>query len=89
MNAFNTINLAGAVILTSTEYARDLGIPADRWIYALGGAGTKDSDDCKYSAYASTVLFAHASTSSLGAARVLVESFNISFVGRRFGSIRD
>ena len=47
MNAFNTINLAGAVILTSTEYAREIGIPSDRWIYALGGAGTKDSDDCK------------------------------------------
>ncbi len=48
MNAFNTINLAGACILTSTETARELGIPSDRWIYALGGAGTRDSDDCEY-----------------------------------------
>jgi hypothetical protein len=48
MNAFNTINLAGACILTSTENARELGIPSDRWIYALGGAGTKDSEDCRF-----------------------------------------
>ena len=47
MNAFNTINLAGACILTSTENARELGIPSDRWIYPLGGAGTSDSNDCQ------------------------------------------
>ncbi|RMZ90602.1 hypothetical protein DV736_g2164, partial [Chaetothyriales sp. CBS 134916] len=45
MNAFNTINLAGAVLLTSTEFARELGVPESKWIYALGGAGTRDSDD--------------------------------------------
>ncbi|KAK1059650.1 hypothetical protein LTR74_012485 [Friedmanniomyces endolithicus] len=45
MNAFNTVNLAAACILTSVEHARELGIPEDRWIYALGGAGTRDSDD--------------------------------------------
>ncbi|KAF2186796.1 acetyl-CoA acetyltransferase [Zopfia rhizophila CBS 207.26] len=45
MNAFNTINLAGACILTSTSYAKELRIPQDRWIYPLGGAGTKDADD--------------------------------------------
>ncbi|EHY57825.1 hypothetical protein ABEF92_004348 [Exophiala dermatitidis] len=44
MNAFNTINLAGACILTSTEYAEELGVPKAKWIYALGGAGTQDSD---------------------------------------------
>jgi len=47
MNAFNTVNLAAACILTSTEHARELGIPQDRWIYALGGAGTQDSSDCE------------------------------------------
>jgi hypothetical protein len=47
MNAFNTINLAGAVILTSTDVAKELGIPEDRWIYPLGGAGTSDADQCK------------------------------------------
>ncbi|KAF2013187.1 hypothetical protein BU24DRAFT_424190 [Aaosphaeria arxii CBS 175.79] len=44
MNAFNTINLAGACILTSTTFARALGIPQNRWVYPLAGAGTKDSD---------------------------------------------
>ena len=47
MNAFNTINLAGAVILTSTEYAKQIGVPESRWIYALGAAGTQDSGDCE------------------------------------------
>ncbi|KAI4722969.1 hypothetical protein E4T48_00743 [Aureobasidium sp. EXF-10727] len=45
MNAFNTINLAGAVILTSVSYARELGIAEEKWIYVLGGAGTQDSDN--------------------------------------------
>lgn len=47
MNAFNTVNLAGACLLTSTDYAKELGIPESRWIYPLGGAGTSDSSDCK------------------------------------------
>lgn len=47
MNAFNNINLAAACILTSTQYARELGVPEDKWIYPLGGAGTRDSDNCK------------------------------------------
>ena len=47
MNAFNNVNLAGTCLLTSTEYAKELGIPEDRWIYPLGGAGTDDSDYCK------------------------------------------
>ena len=48
MNAFNTVNLAGACILTSTEYAEELGVPKRRWIYPLGGAGTEDSRNCKF-----------------------------------------
>ncbi|KAF8855344.1 acetyl-CoA acetyltransferase [Acephala macrosclerotiorum] len=43
MNAFNTVNLAATCLLTSTEYAKELGIPEDRWIYPLGGAGTSDA----------------------------------------------
>ncbi|KAK6345700.1 hypothetical protein TWF718_007609 [Orbilia javanica] len=43
MNAFNSVNLAGAVILTSTSFAEELGVPRSRWVYALGGAGTQDS----------------------------------------------
>lgn len=47
MNAFNTVNLAAACIITSTDYARELGVPSDRWIYPLGGAGTTDQDNRK------------------------------------------
>ncbi|PBP25555.1 hypothetical protein BUE80_DR003461 [Diplocarpon rosae] len=36
MNAFNNINLAGSCILTSTEWALELGISQDKWIYPLG-----------------------------------------------------
>ncbi|KUJ06859.1 uncharacterized protein LY89DRAFT_661468 [Mollisia scopiformis] len=43
MNAFNNVNLAATCLLTSTEYAKELGIPEDRWIYPLGGAGTSNA----------------------------------------------
>lgn len=46
MNAFNTVNLAAACILTSTTFAEELGIPKEKWIYVLGGAGTQDQNDC-------------------------------------------
>lgn len=39
--------MAAACVLTSTDVARKLGIPESKWIYALGGAGTKESDVCK------------------------------------------
>ncbi|KAK0119515.1 hypothetical protein ONS95_010956 [Cadophora gregata] len=45
MNAFNNINLAGSCVLTSTEYAKELGIPESKWIYPLGGAGSSDDPD--------------------------------------------
>lgn len=45
MNAFNTVNLASAIILTSTSFAKQLGIPESKWVYPLGGAGTKDADE--------------------------------------------
>ncbi|KAK2614668.1 hypothetical protein N8I77_001474 [Diaporthe amygdali] len=44
MNAFNTVNLAAAVVLTSTENARELGVPEDKWVYPLGGAGRKEKE---------------------------------------------
>jgi hypothetical protein len=47
MNAFNNINLAGACIVTSVELASKLRIAKDRWIYPLGGAGTRDAYSCK------------------------------------------
>ncbi|KIX05726.1 uncharacterized protein Z518_03698 [Rhinocladiella mackenziei CBS 650.93] len=43
MNAFNTVNLSAAVILTSATYAEEMGIPKTKWIYPVGGAGTQDS----------------------------------------------
>ncbi|KAF2705373.1 hypothetical protein K504DRAFT_388115 [Pleomassaria siparia CBS 279.74] len=45
MNAFNTVNLASACILTSVSFAQSLDIPRSSWIYPLGGAGTSDSSD--------------------------------------------
>jgi hypothetical protein len=42
MNAFNTVNLAAAVLLTSAENAKKLGVPEDKWVYPLGGAGRKE-----------------------------------------------
>lgn len=50
MNAFNTVNLAAACILTSVEHATALGIPRSKWIYVLGGAGTEDKENCKHQA---------------------------------------
>jgi len=49
MNAFNNVNLAAAVLLTSTEYATELGIPKEKWVYPLGGAGTRDAYECAFS----------------------------------------
>jgi hypothetical protein len=46
MNAFNNINIAGACVVTSSELADELKLPRDRWIYPLGGAGTRDSYSC-------------------------------------------
>jgi acetyl-CoA acetyltransferase len=45
MNAFNTVNLAATCLLTSTEDAKELGIPESKWIYPLAGADTRDSND--------------------------------------------
>lgn len=45
MNAFNTVNLASALILTSTTTAKSLNVPSSKWIYPLGGAGTQDSSE--------------------------------------------
>lgn len=44
MNAFNTINLAAAVVLTSVENARKLGVPEKKWVYPLGGAERREKE---------------------------------------------
>ncbi|KAJ8059241.1 hypothetical protein OCU04_012209 [Sclerotinia nivalis] len=45
MNAFNNVNMAASCIITSVEFARELGIPEDKWIYPLGGAGMREKDN--------------------------------------------
>lgn len=62
MNAFNTVNLSAACIITSTEHARKLGVSEDRWIYPLGGAGTRDSDHCEDSESKGVCRFANMGT---------------------------
>ncbi|KAF3394611.1 hypothetical protein F1880_004981 [Penicillium rolfsii] len=42
MNAFNTVNMSAACIITSLQHARKLGVPESQLIYPLGGAGTHD-----------------------------------------------
>lgn len=49
MNAFNTVNLAAACVLTSVENAERLGVPEEKWVYPLGGAGRKEKERCKSS----------------------------------------
>lgn len=48
MNAFNTVNLAAACILTSVENARNLGIPEHKWVYPLSGAGRRETEECEF-----------------------------------------
>ncbi|PSK34044.1 Acetyl-CoA acetyltransferase [Elsinoe australis] len=43
MNAFNNVNLAAAVVIASTDIARELGVPKEKWIYIRGAAGTSES----------------------------------------------
>lgn len=62
MNAFNTVDLAGACLVTSTGYARKLGIPEARWIYPVGGAGTRDCYDCKLT-YRASFISSYTNTS--------------------------
>lgn len=49
MNAMPFVDLAAACIVTSTEYAEKIGIPKSKWIYPLGGAWARDSEDCMIS----------------------------------------
>ena len=62
MNAFNNVNIASACVLMSTETARKFGIPEDRWIYPLGGAGTRDAYSCKF--YRVSTIVCHADVGS-------------------------
>lgn len=59
MNAFNAVNLSAACVLTSTDYAKEIGIPEDRWVYVLGGAGTHERDYCKIPQYHLFMMHIH------------------------------
>ncbi|KAF2223885.1 hypothetical protein BDZ85DRAFT_312074 [Elsinoe ampelina] len=43
MNAFNNVNLAAAVVVASTDVARELGVEEEKWVYVRGAAGTSES----------------------------------------------
>lgn len=45
MCAFNKVNIAASVLVTSDEHAAALGIDASRYIYVRGGAGTAETDE--------------------------------------------
>ncbi|KAB8288106.1 hypothetical protein EYC80_010239 [Monilinia laxa] len=45
MNAFNNVNMAASCIVTSVEFARELGISEEKWIYPLGGAGMREREN--------------------------------------------
>ena len=48
MNAFNGVNLGGAVVITTATKAKALGIPESKWVYIYGAAGTQDSGNSEY-----------------------------------------
>lgn len=87
MNAFNAINISAACILTSTDYARQLGIPESRWIYPLGGAGTRDSYDCErfenfYPLFSASADYV--TGDSLGSSKFLFKSSTFKIFRRSF-----
>lgn len=87
MNAFNTVNLAAACILTSTDFARELGIPESKWIYPLGAAGIRDSNDCEC-ALTAFVDMELTIFHSLGTSKLLLKSFNFQVAGRGTAGVR-
>lgn len=48
MCAFNMVNIAGACIVTSDDYARELDVDESKWIYVRGGAGIAESEEFYY-----------------------------------------
>lgn len=42
MNAMNQVNQSAAVLMTSAGYARELGVPEDRWVYLHGCADANE-----------------------------------------------
>ncbi|KXS09235.1 acetyl-CoA acetyltransferase [Gonapodya prolifera JEL478] len=44
-NAFNTIDLAGVVLVCSRAQARALGVPESKWVHVWGAGGTQDNSN--------------------------------------------
>jgi hypothetical protein len=88
MNAFNNVNIAGACLLTSTEYAKELGIPKSKWIYPLGGAGTRDSSDCKDPWSPPTIPWLKNASDRLGTSEFLLKPGHLEVAGCRVSSVR-
>lgn len=42
LNAVMEVDMAGAVVMTTTDAAREMGVPEDRWVYLHGGADAMD-----------------------------------------------
>jgi hypothetical protein len=83
MNAFNTVDMAAACIITSTEVARALGIPEEAWIYPVGGAGRDDNEECAFST--SPVEWLRCSSSfSLEKTQLLQQQKLVAVAGCRF-----
>ena len=76
MNAFNNVNLAAACLMTSAQYARELGIPGSKWVYPLGGAGTQDADNCMVlvCGLSSGFFIAYMVHSQSGSARISIQA---------------
>ena len=81
MNALNNVNLAATCVLTSTYFARQLGVPESKWIYPLGGAGTQDSSNCRHIYLGLKCLKYEADDVSLGASKFSFEPGDHPFIG--------
>ena len=66
MNANNDVDMAAAIVLCSAEWARDVGIARDRWVFPVSGT------DCREHQYVShRWTFTHLPAVSLGARTAL------------------
>ncbi len=45
MNALLSVDQGAAVLVTSADRARAMGVPEERWVFPLGGSGASEPDD--------------------------------------------
>jgi acetyl-CoA acetyltransferase len=78
MCAFNKVNISGACLVTSSSFAKELGIPKDRWIYVRGGAGTAESEEFYLrSAYTHSPAINQSIDAALGVADVKANEIDL------------